>query len=274
MPYLDELREGLRLEAGDPIMDWWYDDLVEYLEHLEKNGAVDYAGYAHGDIIPEQDALLNLGLSSKRFKQTHSVYGYFDTVKATSGAFTQELTVQGKKVLKDEDPIHIATFYAYAKQQMEQAVRDALLNLDIPTKIEKKKVVDVYSFYDYAKTQIEQAITDALLNLGIPAKPKLIGYSVNYSAIDMQDVFANNLLMQFDGRARVKMIAESDFYGYIKFKSKEAGVEILGMINQGKPIKANTWKEEDFTVNKDDEINIKVSPSTTVSIFVYNIPEA
>jgi len=238
MPYLDDLREGLRLEAGSPIMDWWYDDLVEYLEHIEKHGAVDYAGYVHKHIIPEQDVFLNLGLSTKRFRQTHSVYGYFSNIDAVSGSFSKELKVQGKTVLKDEDPIHIKTFY------------------------------------DYAKTQIEQAIKDALLNLGIPPKPKLIGYSVNYSAVDMQDVFASNLLMQFDGRARIKIIADSDVYSYIKFKSKDAGVEILGMINQGKPIKANTWKEEDFTVNKDDEINVKVSPSSTISVFIYNIPEA
>jgi len=294
MPYLDELRERLRLEAGDVIMEDWYDDLVSYLEKIEKSGAVDYAGYIHSHLIPDKDALYNIGVVNLRLKQVYSVYGYFSYVKSDSmlihniqtdvvnaeevnakrGNFSEDLRLQGKRVLKDEDPVHIASFYDYAKAQTEQAIKDALQNLGIPAKIEKKKVVDVYSFYDYAKSQIEQAVRDALLNLGIPAKPKLLGYQVDYYAPAMADVFASNLVVQFDGRVRVKVVGNKDFYTYMKFKPNVAPIEIIAWLNEGKPIKANTWKEMDFTVNKDDEVNVKVAPTTRITILIYNIPEA
>ena len=152
MPYLDELRENLRLEVGDPITEDWYNDLVSYLEKLEKGSAVDYIGYAHRDITPDKDALINLGVRNLRFKQVYSVYGYFSYVKSSTiifhnlqgedinadsvesrvGVFSEKLTVQGKTVLKDEDPIHIATFYDYAKRQLQDAVLNAIYGWSSP----------------------------------------------------------------------------------------------------------------------------------------------
>lgn len=152
MPYLDELRQKLKLEVGDPITEDWYVDLVNYLESIEKGGAIDYLGYARRDIIPIKDALLNLGVRNFRFKSVYSVYGYFsytksntivfhnlsgndaniDTINSRVGAFSERLTVQGKTVLKDEDPIHIATFYDYAKNQLEDAVLNALYSWSQP----------------------------------------------------------------------------------------------------------------------------------------------
>lgn len=274
MPYLDELRESLKLEAGDVIIEDWYDDLVNYLEKIEKKGAVDYVGYIHSHLIPDKDALYNIGVHDFRLKQVHSVYGNFSNINANKGNFSEDLRLQGKRVLKDEDPIHIASFYEYAKFQVEQAIKDALLNLSIPTKIEEKKLVDVYSLYDYAKNQIEQAIKDALLNLGIPPKPHLLGYQVDYYAPAMADIFPQDLNVQYDGRVRIKVVGNVDFYAYMKFKPNVAPIEIVAWLNDGKPIKANTWKEMDFTVNKDDKVNVKVVPTTKITILIYNIPQA
>jgi len=258
MPYLDELRERLRLEGGDVIMEDWYDDLVSYLEKIEKEGAIDYSGYIHGDLIPDKDALFSVGVHNFRLKQVCSVHGYFSYVKSDSfilhnlqtdevtakdvnaerGNFSEDLRLQGKKVLKDEDPIHIA------------------------------------SFYEYAKSQIEQAVRVALLNLGIPAKPKLIGYQVDYHAPAMADIFTTNLVVQDSGRVRVKIIGDLDFYGYLKHKASGVSTEVLGLLNAGKPIPKGSWHEFDFTVVENDEINVRVAPSTTITIFIYNIPQA
>jgi len=258
MPYLDELRERLRLEAGDVIMEDWYDDLVSYLEKIEKSGAVDYAGYIHSHLIPDKDAFYNLGIVNLRLKQVYSVYGYFSYIKTDSmlihniqtdvvtaeevnakrGNFSEDLRLQGKRVLKDEDPVHIA------------------------------------SFYDYAKSQIEQAVRDALLNLGIPAKPKLLGYQVDYYAPAMADVFSSNLIVQDSGRIRIKIIGNADFYSYLKHKPSGVPTEILGLLNAGNPLTKDSWYEFDFTVVKDDEINVKVTPTTRITILIYNIPEA
>ena len=152
MPYLDELRQKLKLEVGDPITEDWYDDLVAYLEKIEKGSAVDYIGYIHRDLIPDKDALFNIGVRNFRLKQVYSVYGYFsyvksstiifhnlkgddinaDTVKSRVGAFSERLTVQGKVVLKDEDPIHISSFYDYAKSQLQDAVLNAIYSWSPP----------------------------------------------------------------------------------------------------------------------------------------------
>ncbi|RLC79624.1 MAG: hypothetical protein DRJ03_23170 [Chloroflexi bacterium] len=258
MPYLDELRERLRLEGGDVILEDWYSDLTTYLELLEKKGAVDYIGYVHGDLIPDRDALYNLGIINLRLRQVYSVYGYFSYIKSGSifihniqadvvnakdvnakrGNFEEDLRLKGKRVLKDEDPIHISTFY------------------------------------DYAKSQIEQAIRDALLNLGIPAKPKILGYQVDYDAPAMADVFSPNLTVQDSGRIRVKIIGNTDFYSYLKHKPSGVPTEILGLLNAGKPLTKHSWYELDFTVVKDDEVNVKVAPTVTITVIIYNIPEA
>ena len=237
MPYLDELRESLRLEGGDVIMEDWYDDLVKYLEDIEKHGGVDYEGIIHKDLIPDQDAVRSIGSDDKRVKELNAVSVDTENVNAKVGNFSDNVYVQGKRVLKDEDPIHIA------------------------------------SFFDYAKSQVEQAVRDALLNLGIPAKPHLLGYKVDYYAPAMADVFLHNLNVQFDGKVRVKVVGDKDFYSYMKFKPNVAPIEILAWLNDGQSIKANTWKEMDFTVNKGDEVNVKVAPTTKITILIYNIPE-
>jgi len=43
-------------------------------------------------------------------------------VSAKTGEFSETLTVQGKTVLKDGDPIHIASFFDEAKSQITQAI--------------------------------------------------------------------------------------------------------------------------------------------------------
>ena len=238
MPYLDELRESLRLEGGDVIMEDWYDDLVTYLEDIEKHGGVDYEGIIHKDLIPDQDGVICIGSDDKKLKEVNTKTLDAENVNAEVGNFSDNVYVQGKRVLKDEDPIHIA------------------------------------SFFDYAKSQVEQAIKDALLNLGIPPKPHLLGYQVDYYAPAMADIFPQDLNIQFDGKVRIKVVGNVDFYAYMKFKPNVAPIVIIAWLNDGKPIKANTWKEMDFTVNKNDKVNVKVVPTTKITILIYNIPQA
>jgi len=54
-------------------------------------------------------------------------------VTAKTGEFLETLTVQGKAVLKDGDPIHIASFFEQAKNQITQAI-DASKVSDISAK--------------------------------------------------------------------------------------------------------------------------------------------
>jgi len=123
---LDELRQRLRLEAGDIITEDWYSDLVEYLSLITKESAVDYDGYIHKSLIPKSDAEFSLGTADYRLNEVYAVNGNFDNINSKTGAFSDSLTVQGKTVLKDEDPIHIASFFDYAKEQVKEAVLDAI----------------------------------------------------------------------------------------------------------------------------------------------------
>lgn len=270
MPYLDQLRSELQLEGGDVITEDWYRDLVKYLELIEKEGAVDYAGYVHKDLIPETDALLNLGVKDFRFREVHSAYGYINYTYGDVAFFTNNVYVQGKRVIKDEDPIKISEFFDYAKRQIEDAVFNAIGKYAAPKTLER----EIGEFYAKAYQQIIDAIETAIRNIGIPVKPKIIDYVVDYYAYAGVDIFLNNLVVPESGRIRIKAIGDKDFYGYLKHKLAGTPIEVIGLINEGNPIKANTWKEEDYTVSKNDEINVRVFPSTRITIVIYNIPEA
>ena len=239
--------EKLRLRTGQVITEDWYDDLVDILNEITFEGAVDYYGYIRKDLIPIQDLLLNLGIEGKRIKEIHAGYGYFtysvntEKVNADWGYFDQNVYVQGKRVIKDEDPIKISEFFDYAYRQIRDAVKDAVIQ--------------------------------ALEAEHIRAKPERVGIAVNYYAPPLADIFASDLVMNLDGRARFKITADNDVVPYVKLIPANFVDEILAALNAGNVIEKDSWYEFDFTVNKDDKINVKVYPAANVTVIVYNIPE-
>jgi len=72
--------EELRLRTGEPIVEDWYDKLVDALVELRERGAVTYGGYVRSDLIPVVDLALNLGINIYRFLQIHALYGYLSYV--------------------------------------------------------------------------------------------------------------------------------------------------------------------------------------------------
>ena len=80
MPTREDIEE-LYLPTGRVITEEWYSKLTEVLHEFkdEIDGitpVISY-GYARGDIIPDLDLALNLGLKTLRFKQIHAGWGYF-----------------------------------------------------------------------------------------------------------------------------------------------------------------------------------------------------
>jgi len=80
MPTREDIEE-LYLPTGRVITEEWYSKLTEVLHEFkdEIDGitpVISY-GYIRGDIIPDLDLALNLGLKTLRFKQIHTGYGYF-----------------------------------------------------------------------------------------------------------------------------------------------------------------------------------------------------
>jgi len=218
--------EHLKVKPGQVIRSTWANELVDSIQMVAEYGVIDYYGYVHGDIIPDTDLLFNLGEEGARFKQVHAGKGYF----------SDDLRLQGKRVIKDEDPIHIASFYAYAA------------------------------------TQIYNQIVKALLDADLPPKPILLGIKADYQAPDFADIFPSDLLIQKDGKIVTKLVSEYSVYTYVKWTPKDIGTPIIGLLNEGKQIEAKAWREFDFTVNKDDKVNVRISPASKVTIAVYNIP--
>jgi hypothetical protein len=69
--------EDLRLRTGQLIVEQWFDTLVDALENLTYDGAVDLYGYVHKHLIPIGDLILNLGLPTFRFKEIHVETVYY-----------------------------------------------------------------------------------------------------------------------------------------------------------------------------------------------------
>jgi len=232
--------EELRLRTGQLVTEDWYDALVDYLEELGYGQIISTYGYVMGDLIPAVDLLFKLGIPIRRFLESHVGYGYF------SGG----LWVAGKPVLKDEDPITVSDIGATARQKITDA-------------------------FDYAKiTTYTQQLHPDLLLLIQKLQPIRSGYTLNYSAPDMADCFASDLVALYDGRFRFKFVAGYNVYSYVKHTVAGQATAIVAALNAGAIIPVGCWHEFDFTVNKNDSVNFRITPSTTVTIIVYNIGNA
>jgi len=158
-----------------------------------------------------------------------------DEIEGELGYFSDNLFVQGKRVIKDEDPLYIA------------------------------------SFFDKAVSQITESIIDALEDLNIPPKATLIGKVVGYDAPPMADVLPTDALVEFDGIVRIKMVSDYDVFAYLKWTPYGEPYPIVGLINGGNVVKSNVITEMETTVSKNDKVNVKVFPGAKISVFVYNM---
>jgi len=119
--------DDLRLKRGQIVDEDFFTNLADILESGLVKGAVDMYGYMHKDIIPDADLRYRLASDNKRLKEIH----------VGDGFFTYSLSVQGKSVLKDEDPVYIADFYYYAKISISEAIKEALKPFLIAKEINK-----------------------------------------------------------------------------------------------------------------------------------------
>lgn len=232
--------EELRLRTGQVIAEDWYDTLIYVLEDITERGAVSYEGYVHKDLIPDTDLLFNLGIPTSRFKEIHMGYGY-----ASYGFY-----VEGKPVLKDGDPISIYNIEDLAKTKITEAINDSYI------------------------TDYTQPLHSDLLNIKSLFEPNLIGKLINFSASALTDLFTPDLTISKSGRARLKFTLSTDAYAYVKWTPSGEAVSILSLLNAGVQIPANAWHEFDFTVMENDKINVQVDRTLTITIAVYNIPNA
>ncbi len=111
--------EDLILRAGDVILEEWY--LNHYNIHksidellLGVTSVIRY-GYVYSSLIPYAPSIVDVGSAYKPFRNIFADYGYFN-----ENAF-----IQGKRVLKDEDPIYIADVFPVAQRKITYAIDDS-----------------------------------------------------------------------------------------------------------------------------------------------------
>jgi len=162
----------------------------------------------------------------------------FKELWAGYGYFSYDLFVQGMRVIKDGDPITVS---------------------DLGTS---------------AVTKITSAVDGSTVVKGSQLRPALSGYKINYSAPDMGDIFSPALTMLLDGRARFKFVVSYNVYAYTKHRLVGQATDVIASLNAGAIIPVGAWHEFDFTVLQNDQVNARITPATTISIIVYNIPNA
>ena len=108
-------------EPGRVIKVQWGQKVYEALDKLYESRGPFKAGYLAGDLIPDIDLRYKVGDINARIKEVHSGYGYF----------SYDVYVQGKRVLKDEDPIYIADIFAAAVSKITQAIDASILRTPV-----------------------------------------------------------------------------------------------------------------------------------------------
>lgn len=272
MPCLEELRLG----TGQLITEDWIDDLIDYLCELGYGGVVSVYGYVMKDLVPYVDLALNVGIPLKRFLEVHAGYVY------ASG----NMWINGKVVLKDGDCITIGDIEDTAKTKISQAVGSGL-DASVDIEAIKGSVAKLDTNLSGVEADIEQIHTDlgtleddqeatttAIESLLARFKPSVEGLIWNVFKTGGVKLFGSNLVMSEDGRARVKI--ESSYYVYTSLIHKATGesVEIEALLNAGASLNPASWYEFDFTVMQNDELNLKIDKSSTITVIVYNIPNA
>lgn len=157
MPTIEELR----LRSGQVITEDWYDNLCDILSAGLEDGGVDMYGYIHKDLIPDADLKHRLGSDNRRLKEINVGYGNF----------VYDVTVQGKKVLKDSDPVFIADLYAAARTSVSEAVKSALKPILLAKEIDK----NVNAFTDVFASDVPIR-EDGRLRVQVIVSPSVYAY--------------------------------------------------------------------------------------------------
>jgi len=104
---------GLRHKGVEPLFPDEWNAVVDALDILykytEQRVTKEDLLNLYSDIIPAQDDTFDLGSSTRAWKDVYAHYGYF----------LDDAFVQGKRVLKDGDPVRVYEFIEYAKQDIE-----------------------------------------------------------------------------------------------------------------------------------------------------------
>ena len=180
----------------------------------------------------------------------------FDYLKVTPG-----MVIRSSWANELVDAIETVSEYgavSYEGYISKDLIPDADLAINLG--LEDRRFKEVHAGYGY-------------FTYGIFPHTFLLGIQQDYYAPAFADIFPEDLLIEFDGFARVKTDLEYESYVYLLWIPAATKVAELALLNDGNPVPAGTWKEFDFTTTKGDKINVRVSRTERVTIAVYNIPK-
>jgi len=136
--------------SGGVIRTTWGRRVVEALDMLYYQSAVDYAGYIHRDLTPDKDLLYSLGRPFARIKEVHAGHGYF----------SYDVFIAGRRAIKDGDPVNIYDIFEPAQRKITLAIdysmhyqvvvsvdsklADVLQKLDVKVSVLKDQLDKVY----------------------------------------------------------------------------------------------------------------------------------
>jgi len=293
--------EDLRLGVGELITPEWYDRLVEHLTNIAFRGAVTYHGDVYTDLKPHPDLALNLGLPDLRFKAVYAGYGYFDY-----GVYPPPPAVWYGGVVKEDvypeadlalnlglpglrwKQVHAgygyfdygiyppppAVWYGGVVKSDVYPETDLAINLGF-SNLRWKQTHAGYGYFShdlYARGyRVLTEVDPITIQRDLTTEPILLGQQVEYSAPDLADVFSPDLTAQRSGRVRAQFTLQMEAVSYLKMVPYGTPYEVVSALAAGNSIPPYAWHEFDLTVQKDDEVNVRFSPATIVTVRVYNI---
>ena len=92
------------------------------------------------DKIPREDGKFSIGSPNARLKNIYSLWGYFDS----------DCFVQGKRVIKDGDPVNIYDIFIYARTRITEAIDKS----SVPGKLDVQII-----YLEQIKADIESGVT-------------------------------------------------------------------------------------------------------------------
>ena len=104
---------GLRHKGVEVLYPSEWNKVVDGLDilyaYLQRTLKLEDLPHLPSDVAPDKDNLRNLGEADRAWKNVYAYYGYFNS----------DVYVQGKRVIKDEDPIKISEFIDKAKTDVD-----------------------------------------------------------------------------------------------------------------------------------------------------------
>lgn len=169
----------------------------------------------------------------------------------------------------------VNAYYLDAKSEIKTLESEVnTIKTDIASLSDK---VDIY--YLEIKSELKELksevdpISDYVREIYLMKVPSLLVCLINEPVVEGTDIFPIDIPIDRSGRARFKLLLTKLGYVQVKLISPILPIEILGYLNAGEPIPSDAWHEFDFTVMKDDMINVRVYPSQNITIFIYSLGE-